>query len=105
MGHHSISSSTHHILIEEAIISGRIQFPAPEHLLPLSRTILQSREEMSPTNAKNPRFALDQADDTMKWMVLTVRSSTWEGAVGRIKWVMDTLGPAAEVRVLPFRCP
>ena len=58
----------------------------------------QSREEMSPTSAKNPRFALDQADDAIKWMVTTVRSNTCEWVVGRIKWVMDTLGPVAEVR-------
>ncbi len=28
------------------------------------------------------------------------RSNTWEGAVGKIKWVMDTLSPVAEVRVI-----
>jgi hypothetical protein len=28
--------------------------------------------------------------------------STLKGAIGRVKWVMDTLGPIAEVRVIPF---
>jgi hypothetical protein len=62
----------------------------------------QSREEMSPTSTKNPRFALDRADESMKRIVPIDRSNTWERAVGRIKWVMDTLSPIAEVRVMPF---
>jgi hypothetical protein len=95
---------------EEATIPGRIQLPAPEHLLPLSHhqsvetgnTMPQNREELSPTSTKNPRFTLDQADEAMKRIVPIDRSNTWEKAVGRIKWVMDTLGPIAEVRVIPF---
>jgi hypothetical protein len=59
----------------------------------------QSREETSPAGAKDLRLALDQADQAMK---LIDRSKTWQGAVGKIKWVMDTLGPIAEVRVIPF---
>ncbi len=88
-------------------IPGRIRFPAPEHALPLSHhqpvetgnTTPQNREEVSPTSTKNPRFPLDRADEAMKRID---RSNTWERAVGRIKWVMDTLGPIAEVRVMPF---
>jgi hypothetical protein len=30
------------------------------------------------------------------------QSNTWQGAVGRIKWVMDTLSPIAEVRAIPI---
>jgi hypothetical protein len=98
---------------EEATIPGRIQFPAPEHILPLSHhkpvetgnTIPQSREEVSPTSTKNPRFALDRADEAMGRIVPIDRSNTWESAVGRIKWVMDTLGPIAGVGLIPFRCP
>jgi hypothetical protein len=93
---------------EEATIPGRIQFPAPEHHLPLSHhqtvetgnTMPQSREEMPHTGAKNPRFALHLADKVMNRIVPNDRSKTWERAVGRIKWVMDTLGPIAEVRVM-----
>jgi hypothetical protein len=59
----------------------------------------QSREEASPAGTKDLRLALDQADQTMKQID---RSNTWEGAVGKIKWVMDTLTPVAEVRVIPF---
>jgi len=99
-------------LADDAIIPGRIQFSAPEHLLPLSHhqpvetgnIMSQSREEMSPTNTKNARFALDRADESMKRTVPIDRSNSWEMALGRIKWVMDTLSPIAEVRVIPFRC-
>jgi hypothetical protein len=92
---------------EEATIPGCIQFTAPEHLLPLSHhqpvetgiAMPQSREEVSPTSTKNPRFALHRAGEAMKQVD---RSNTWERAVGKIKWVMDTLGPIAEVRVIRF---
>jgi len=43
------------------------------------------------------RIDLDRADEVKK---LIDRSDTWEGAVGKIKWVMDTLNPVAEVRVI-----
>ena len=51
------------------------------------------------TITKNIRLTLrvDQAGKAMKQIV---QSNTWEGAVERIKWVMDTLGPVAEVRVM-----
>jgi hypothetical protein len=50
------------------------------------------------TSAKN----LHRADEVMKQIVPIDQSDMWERAVGRIKWVMDTLGPNAEVRVMPF---
>ena len=92
---------------EEATLPGRIQSPTSEHLSPLSHhqpvkteiTIPQSREELSPPSTKNPRFALDESDEAMKQID---GSNTCEKAVKRIKWVMDTLGPIAEVRVYPF---
>jgi hypothetical protein len=92
---------------EEAILPGRIQPPTSEHLLPLSHhqpveteTIMpQSREEVSLANTTDPRSALDQADEAIKGIG---RSNTCEMAVRRIKWVMDTLSPIAEVRVIPF---
>ena len=95
---------------EEATIPGRIQFPTPEHLFPVSHhqlvetgnTMPQSREEVSPTSTDDPRFALHQADESIKRIVPIDGSNTWVRAVGRIKWVMDTLGPIAEVRVAPF---
>jgi hypothetical protein len=95
---------------EDATIPGHIQFPAPEHVLRLSHhqpiktdnTMPQSREEMSPTNTKNPRFAIDRADEAMKRIIPIDRSNTWGRAVGRMKRVMNTLSPIAEVRIGPF---
>ena len=63
---------------EEALIPGRTRTPSAEHPLPL-------------------RLALDQADQAMKRID---KSNTWQGAVRKIKWVMDTLSPIAEVRVI-----
>ena len=97
---------------EESTIPGRIQFPVPVHILPLSRhqsvetgnTMPQSREDVSHTSTKDPHLALHRAGESMKRIVPIDGSNTWEKAIGRIKWVMDTLGPIAEVRVIPFRC-
>jgi hypothetical protein len=106
----SIPTKDDDSLAEEANKPRRIQFPTPEHLLPLwhhqpvetDTTIPQSREEVSPTSTKKSRFALHRADESMKRID---RSNTWERAVGRIKWVMDTLSPITEVSLIPFRCP
>ena len=63
----------------------------------------QSLEEVSPSaSAKIHRLALDRADEAMERAVPTDQSKTWEVAVGRVKRVMDMLGPVAEVRVIPF---
>jgi hypothetical protein len=107
----SIPTADDGSLAEEAAIPGRILFPTPEHPLRLSHdqpietgnNKPQSREEeASPsTGAMNPRLTLDGADKAMKPIA---QSNTWEGAVGRIKWVMDTLSPFAEVRIIPFLC-
>ena len=40
--------------------------------------------------------ALDGAKDAI--MTISNLSDTWEGALERIKWVMDTVSPVAEVR-------
>ena len=95
---------------EEATIPVRIQSSAPEHLLPLSHrqpveignTIPQNPEQMLPPRTENPRIALHRADKAMERIVPIGGSNTWERAVGRIKWVMDTLGPIAGVRVKLF---
>ena len=88
----------------------RVRSPPSDHLLPLSHhqpvetgnAIPQSPEELSPNRTKNTRSALDRADESMNQIVPIGRSNTWERAVGRIKWVMDTLGPIAEVRLIPL---
>ena len=95
---------------EETTTPGPIQFPAPEHHLPplhrqrieTENTPPQSGDKVSSTSTTNPRSALYSADEAINRVVPIDRSKTWERAVGRIKWVMDTLGPIAEVRVIPF---
>ena len=58
---------------------------APEPLsTPTDRTPIESAEN-----------ALRDTEEATKAINLP---STWEGAVARIKWVMDTVSPAAEVR-------
>ncbi len=52
------------------------------------------RAEMSP--AENP---LRDAGEAMTIIGL---SNTLEGALGRIKWVMDAVSSVAEVRVMSF---
>jgi len=56
---------------------------------------------MSPISLSNkiPRFAFHRADEAVKRIDRS--NSTWAGAVGRIKWVMDTWSPIAEVRIIP----
>jgi len=48
------------------------------------------------SHAKN---ALRNASRTMTTIKL---SNTWEGALERIKWIVDTVGPVAEVRAMSF---
>ena len=97
---------------EATILPECTQLPAPEYRSPLLgqqtvgayNTTPQSREEVSPTDTKNSRLAIDQADQVMT-RIIPVDRSTWKITVGRIKWVMDALGPFAEVRIIPFCCP
>jgi hypothetical protein len=89
---------------EEATIQGHIQFPTPEHILPPSHhqpveAANNKRQKVSTTSAENTLLALKGADQAVKQMDLL---NTWKGAVRMIKSVMDTLGPFAEVRVIPF---
>ncbi len=87
---------------------GPIQSAAPEPLLPpldhlpieTSTPMPHGRAEMSPI--EDPLVALRRVDEAMRPIDRIDRSNTWERAVGRIKWVMDTLGPIAEVRVMSF---
>ena len=106
----SIPTEDHDSPAEEATIPGGIQFPAAEPPLPLPHHLSvqtgspmpQCPEGVSPT--EDFLFALDRANEAMKVIVPFDRSTTWERAVERINWVMDTLSPIAEVRVMPFCC-
>ena len=95
---------------EETPMPGRIRSPSLEHpLLPSHHQPVeadnnkpQSREELSPATTKNLPLDLRQADEATRRIN---RSNTCQGVVRRMKWVMDTLGPIAEVRAIPFLCP
>ena len=50
-------------------------------------------------NTSAAKNALRNADEAMTTIKL---SNTWEGALERIKWVMDTVSPVAEVRAMSF---
>ena len=81
---------------------------SPRHLVPMSyhqpveTGNIMPREEISPSSTRNPRIALHRADKAMERVVPIDRSNSWERAVRKVKWVMDTLGPIAEVRVVSF---
>ncbi len=51
--------------------------------------------EMSPT--EKAQISLRRADEVKKPID---RKNTWKRAVSRIKWVMDTVSPIAEVRAI-----
>jgi hypothetical protein len=84
---------------------GADQFTEPEHPLPPPDFLpVQSHTPIKQDQGdiEKARIGLDRADEVTK---LVDRPNAWEGVVGRIKWLMDTLSPVAEVRVifvLPF---
>ncbi len=76
---------------------GPIQSTAPEPLLPSSdplpvEPMSEGQAEMSLT--ETAVIAVRRADEAKKPID---RKNTWKGAVSRIKWVMDTVSPIAEV--------
>jgi hypothetical protein len=73
----------------------------PPDLLPVQRStpVPQVREETF--LIEKAQAGLDRADELEKSID---RSNAWEGVVGRIKWVLDTLSPVAGVRVTMSLC-
>jgi len=82
---------------------GPIQSVAPEPLLPspdplpveTGTPISDGQAEMSPT--EKALLAVRRADGAKKPID---RKNTRKGVVSRIKWVMDTVSPIAEVRAI-----
>jgi hypothetical protein len=95
---------------EEGLIRGSAQSSIHEQLSPLSdqqpveagNNKPPSREEASPASTSGLPLALDQAGEAMNRIIPIDRANTWESALGKIKWVMDTLAPITEVSVCPF---
>ncbi|KAH9069393.1 hypothetical protein EDB83DRAFT_2551242 [Lactarius deliciosus] len=77
--------------LDRSSTPGHLSHP-PDHRPVESSTLMpQHQGEMSVID--EPHIVrVDQVEAVID------RSNTWEGAVGRIKWVMDTLSPFAEVR-------
>jgi hypothetical protein len=76
--------------------------PPPDHLSVEGGTTPMPQDQGEAPLFHEAQIGLDHADEAKK---LIDRSDTWEGVVGRIKWLMDTLSPVAGVRVifvLPF---
>ncbi|SRR6266702_349385 len=83
---------------------GPIQSTAPEHLLPSPDpmsvetgipSMPDGQAEISPT--EKALIAVRRADEAKKPID---GANTWKGVISRIKWVMDTVSPIAEVRVI-----
>ncbi len=72
--------------------------PSPDRL-PAHSSTPMPQDQAETSLVEKARTDLDRADE-VKLKKLIDRSDTWEGVVGKIKWVMDTLSPVAEVRVI-----
>ena len=70
--------------------------PPPDHV-PIQSTTAMPQDQGETSLTEKAQIGLDRADELEKSID---RSDTWEGVVGRIKWLMDTLGPVAGVRVI-----
>ncbi|KAH8988084.1 hypothetical protein EDB92DRAFT_2104794, partial [Lactarius akahatsu] len=69
--------------------------PPPDHPPDQSNTDLpQDQGETSLVDSEKAQVVLVRVDDVNKSID---RSNTWEGAVEKIKWVMDILSPVAEL--------
>jgi hypothetical protein len=90
-------------MAQDSVNTTRSAIPTGSETLPLAADRLPS-EMITPLMPATNRpagmslaeNALREADDALTTINL---SDTWEGALEKIKWVMDTLGPVAEVRI------
>ncbi|KAH9020771.1 hypothetical protein EDB84DRAFT_554313 [Lactarius hengduanensis] len=67
--------------------------PPPDHI-PVQSSSLIPQDQGETSIVEKARINLDRADEAEKAID---RSKTWEGVVGKIKWVMDTLSPVADL--------
>ena len=74
--------------------------PTKDDVSPAEEATLPRRiQSPTPTSTEDPLSGIHQTNQAMTQID---RSDTCEKAIRRIKWVMDTLSPIAEVRVIPF---
>ena len=69
----------------------------PPDLPPVQGSTPVPQDQGETSLVEEAQIRLDLADEAKK---LIDQSNTWEGVVGRIKWLMDTLNPVAGVRVI-----
>ena len=70
--------------------------PTTDHV-PIQGSTPVPRDQAHISLVKEAQDGLERADELEKSIG---GSDTWEGVVGRIKWLMDTLSPVAGVRVI-----
>ena len=70
--------------------------PLVDHL-PVQGSTPMPQDQGYLSLVKEAEIGLGRADELEKSID---GSETWEGAVGRIKWLMDTLSPVAGVRII-----
>jgi hypothetical protein len=79
-----------------AVATGSEALPLPADCLPSEMSTPPPAATNRPAGISLAENALREAKDAMTTINLC---DTWESALERIKWVMDTLGPVAEVRI------
>ena len=70
---------------------------SPQDHLPVQSATPVPQDQGETSLTEKAQTGLERADELEKSID---RSDTWEGVVGRIKWLMDTLSPVAGVRVI-----
>ena len=74
--------------------------PTEEVVSPTEEAALPRRiQSLTLTSTRDLHSGIHQTDEAMNRID---GSDTCERAIRRIKWVMDTLSPIAEVRLIPF---
>ena len=81
------------------VSAGSETLSLPEDHLPGEITTSMPPAADGSAGMSTAMIALRNADGTITTIKL---SNTWEGALERIKWVMDTVSPVAEVRAMSF---
>jgi hypothetical protein len=93
--------------IEDPLLFSQLNISGADISCALKNDVAEAARSMQPVTLyitinivpRDLRLALARAYQDMKRFD---RSNSWQGAVGKIKWVMDTLSPIAEVRVIPL---
>ena len=87
-------------IVRSTVVTERGTFTPPTDNLDHPSTHMSS--------VADPRVDIPSAENALEIANKAVTainiSDTWEGALGRIKWVMDTVSPVSEVRYSVYLC-